>query len=437
MSNVLAHGIGTRTDLPVPVSLAATGAALAVVVSFVALAALWRSSRLRAGARGVPAPGRLQALADSRPGRLAGQSVTLVVCAAVVAIGLVGPADAKFNLAPWVLFVTFWVGLVPASLLLGPVWRVLNPLRAVHAGLARLLRVDPVEGRWALPAAVGCWPAALSLLAFTWYELVFPRRDEPWVCSLVVLGYAVVQLAAATVFGVRWFARGDGFEVWSTLLGAMAPLGRRPDGRLGWRGPLEGLDGVPAVPGLTAVVVTLVGSTAFDGLTRTAFYAVHGPNGVLQPTLLLLCSVAAVGLLCTAGTWAVTVLRAGPELRLSSNLFAHAVVPIAAGYAVAHYFSLLLFDGQQPFILASDPLGRGADLFGTTHRAVDYTLVSTRTIALVQVGAIVTGHVLAVVAAHDRAVRLLPYRAAVRSQYPLLGSMVALTLIAVGLVLGG
>lgn len=31
-----------------------------------------------------------------------------------------------------------WVGLVPASLVLGPVWRSLNPLRALSAGLARL-----------------------------------------------------------------------------------------------------------------------------------------------------------------------------------------------------------------------------------------------------------------------------------------------------------
>jgi hypothetical protein len=72
-------------------------------------------------------------------------------------------------------------------------------------------------------------------------------------------------------------------------------------------------------------------------------------------------------------------------------------VPIAAGYAVAHYFSLLLLDGQAPWILASNPFAQpGVDLFGTYGRAVDYTAVSTRTIANVQVSSIVVAHVLGV-----------------------------------------
>ena len=81
--------------------------------------------------------------------------------------------------------------------------------------------------------------------------------------------------------------------------------------------------------------------------------------------------------------------------------YAHSLIPIAAGYALAHYFSLLLLDGQLTWILASDPFQSGLNLFGTAYDAVNYTLVSPRTISLVQVGAIVLGHVVGVVLADD------------------------------------
>ncbi len=116
--------------------------------------------------------------------------------------------------------------------------------------------------------------------------------------------------------------------------------------------------------------------------------------------------------------------------------FAHSVVPIAIGYAVAHYFSLLMYEGQQAWILASDPFGTGANWFGTADWSIDYTLFATGTIALVQIGAIVVGHVVGVIAAHDRAVELFKGRAALRGQYPLLAVMVAYTLAGVALVVG-
>ena len=40
-------------------------------------------------------------------------------------------------------------------------------------------------------------------------------------------------------------------------------------------------------------------------------------------------------------------------------------MPIALAYVAAHYFTLLLFQGQAMAFLASDPLGDGSDLFGT------------------------------------------------------------------------
>jgi hypothetical protein len=48
-------------------------------------------------------------------------------------------------------------------------------------------------------------------------------------------------------------------------------------------------------------------------------------------------------------------------------------------------------------------------------------------VATLQVAAVVVGHVLGVVLAHDRAVRLFPPRAALAGQLPLLALMVSYT----------
>lgn len=428
---VLAHGVGTRGDLPVPVEYAALAAGVVLVATFVLITVLWRTPRLRGADAGRPLPGRVL---DAPATRAVLRAATLAVAVAVVVIGYTGPAGTPDNLAPWVFYVTFWVGLVPASLLFGPVWRVLNPLRTLHAGLARLLRVDPERGLVDLPARAGLWPAAVSLALFGWLELVAPEPSDPRLVAGVLTGYAAVQLAGGLLCGRTWFARADGFEVWSTLLGALAPLGRRSDGRLVLRNPLDGLEAVRPEPGLTAVVLVLVGTTAFDGLSRSELWSEGVPEGPVWGTLGLAGVTAAVVGLYLLGTWRAEPAR--PESRPPAPAaFAHTIVPIAAGYAVAHYFSLFVFDGQLPFVLASDPWGTGVDVFGTAGRAVDYTLVGVGAIAAVQLGAIVLGHVAAAVAAHERALRLYPPRAAQLVQYPMLAAMVVLTCGAVALVL--
>jgi hypothetical protein len=107
--------------------------------------------------------------------------------------------------------------------------------------------------------------------------------------------------------------------------------------------------------------------------------------------------------------------------------FAPSLVPIAAGYLVAHYWSLGVFEGQHTLALLGDPLGTGADLLGTAHLVPDATLIQPTLVATIQVVAIVTGHVLGVVLAHERAVSLFDRRVAVLGQLPLLALMVAYT----------
>jgi hypothetical protein len=291
-----------------------------------------------------------------------------------------------------------------------------------------------------MPARLGYWPTALWLGGFVWLELVYPFRADPRTLGLLLVLYAATHLVAASVYGAGWFARADAFEVYSTLIGRIAPLGRTPDGRLALRNPLDNLAGLRAEPGLVGVVVVLLGSTAYDGVTRSRWWKdfagpARGWSSVPKATLGLAACVAVVAVLYVVAT-RLSARSAGGDARLMPAAFVHSVVPIAVGYAVAHYFSLLILEGQQAWILASDPFATNANWFGTSDWTIDFTIVSPRVTAVTQITAVVIGHVLGVVAAHDRAVTLFKGRAAVRSQYPLLVVMVAYTLGGVALLLG-
>lgn len=444
---ILAHGIGGRSDLPVPLWLAQYGAAAALVVSFAVLSMVWRTPRLEGPAArgGRPLPVALQRLVDAKATRIGLRVLGLLMAAVTVLVAALGPNNSVDNPAPTWVYVWFWVGLVPASLLLGPVWQLLNPLRTISAALARLAGDPDQQRARPLPPGLGYWPAAVGLAAFAWLELVYPYRDEPYTLLLFFVIYAWAQVVAAFRYGQAWYARGDGFEVYSTLVAHLCPIGRRADGRLGLRNPLAGLAGLRPESGLVAVVCVLLGSTAFDGLSRTRWWGdltlqASPTASTVLGTAGLLVSIAIVAVTYTAATRAGQPYRRArstqdPNDRLERQ-FVHSLVPILIGYTIAHYFSLMVFQGQLGYIRASDPFAIGWDLFGTAEWRMNLLLVSTTAIALIQVGAIVCGHVLGVVIAHDRAVALFKGRDQVRGQYPLLITMVFYTLSGIALLVG-
>jgi hypothetical protein len=458
---ILAHGIATREALPIPFWLAQWGAALVLLASFALLGVAWRSARFES-AGGRPAPGWVRALADSPVTFAVLRALGLLAAVVTLVAAIAGPATAVTNPAPTWVYVWLWVGIVPLSLLLGPVWRWLNPLRTIAAGLARLSGDPDERAARPYPPRLGYWPAAIGLAAFAWLELIYERRAEPQAVLIFLCLYGLAQLGGAMRFGSAWFARADGFEVWSELLGRMAPLGRlEPGGPVVWRGPLAGLAGMRPEPGLVAVLCILLGATAFDGVSSSAWWGdfaagrgelgamALGTAGLVIVTGLIAGSylLAARASAALAGRPAAQPVGAGapvppgedgpraPAATEVAGWFAHSLVPIAAGYTIAHYFSLLVWQGQAGYILASDPLGRGWDLFGTISWQIQLDSISPATIAVVQVAAIVLGHLFGVVAAHDRAVAVFGPERARRSQYPLIAVMVGFTLAGIALLL--
>jgi hypothetical protein len=438
----LAHGIGGARDLPVPAGYAMAAAGAALAVSFVVLALAWRTPRFDAARSGRPAPGWLASLVGSPTVAGTVRALGLVFALYVGWAAVAGP-DLLTNPTFGVVYVLLWVGIVPMSLLFGPFYRAVSPLRTVHLVVTRCTGGRPDQGLVSLPRWVGCWPAALGLLAFVWLELVYPGSTYLSPVRLWFAAYLGIVVVGAFVFGDEWFESADPFEVYSTLAGRLSVfghLGEHGDGPLVLRSPLGNLDGVRARPGLVGVVAVLFGSTAFDSFKDSSEWLRFTQSASLGATPLdlaaLLVFVAVVGVTFAAATTA-TGVRPGVARRTLPDRFAHSVVPIVVGYVAAHYLSYFVEVGQQTVVLLSDPLDRGWNVLGTAHRPVSHWLSGHPTfLAVLKVCSVVTGHVLGVVAAHDRAVKLLPERHRLTGQLPLLGVMVLYTVTGLYLLFG-
>ena len=436
---ISAHGIGGAKDLPIPAAYDMAGAGAALAVSFIVLALAWRTPRFDAATHGRPAPTWLAAVADSRALALALRVLGLLFFAYVVWAAVAGP-DLLTNPTFGAVYVLLWVGIVPMSLLFGPFYRAVNPLRTIHLVFTRLTGGRPDEGVLRLPRWVGYWPAALGLLAFVWLELVYPQSTYLSPVRLWFAAYIAIVVVGAAVFGDDWIERADPFEVYSTLVGHLSVPGRTADGRLVLRSPLGNLDGVVPRPGLVGVVAVLFGSTAFDSFKDSNEWLRFTQQSSLSSTWLdlaaLLTFCLVVGLSFAAATMA-TGVNPGVGRWTLPDLFAHSVVPIVVGYVVAHYLSYFVEVGQQTVVQLSDPLGKGWNVLGTADWPVSYWISAHPTLlAVVKVLAVVTGHVLGVIAAHDRAIKLLPRRHQLTGQLPLLFVMVFYTVTGLYLLFG-
>jgi len=430
-----AHGLVGRADLPIPEELFVAGAAAVLVVSFAGLAVLWPRPLLeRVRERRLLTP---PAVADVALGLLG-----VLLFGAVVYAGLAGTSTPTANLAPTAVYVLFWVGIPVLSVLLGDVFSALSPWRAlaravgwVAGRVARGRLPEPL----AYPARLGHWPAVAGIAAFAWLELVRTGNDDPRLLAVLALVYATVQLVGMSLFGVEpWSRRGDAFGVYFGLFARLAPLVRR-HGRLALRAPVAGAATLTPVAGTVALLCVALGATVFDGFSQGALWSSLAPD--LQDLFRSagLGPGAALELTFTAGLIGAVLFVSGlyhlgvhgmPRLagEGAARRFVHALLPIAFAYVVAHYFSLLVYQGQATVFLVSDPLGDGSDLLGTADRQIDYGVIDATGIWYVQVGVLVAGHVAGLVLAHDRA--LVAYgdaRQATRSQYAMLAVMIAFT----------
>ena len=436
-----AHGLVQRSNLPIPEWLFGWAAAIVLVISFVALAALWPRPRLEDASSWKPFPGGTAL--GSRPVEVLCGAIGVGLLVVVMLAGYVGSGVALDNFAPTFILITFWVGMVFASALFGDVFKAFSPWRALG-------RVLPSEGLRPYPEKLGRWPAAIGLLIFTWIELASGWGEDPALLVTAALGYTILTLIAQVVFGVEtWTRYGETFAVYFNLFSRISPFETR-DGVVGVRPILAGLPRLDPAPGTVALLSVMIGTVTFDGLSQgrlwkdlaidlTDLVTSVGVSITEAPrivaTIGIVACVALVAAFYRAGIAGAHSVGGNLSAHRLRRAFVHSLVPIAMVYVAAHYLTFLLFEGQAIRYLASDPFGQGWDVFGTASVAIDYSLLSQNGTWYFQVAFVVLGHVAALILAHDRALVLYDdAKLAVRSQYWMLAIMVGFTTLALWLL---
>lgn len=424
----LAHGIGSVQDAPIPLWLAVYSALAVLVLSFAALGVLWRTPLLE---RERLHP--LVSVPESALRVLLG-ALGLGLFVVVFAAALVGERSVGTNLAPTFIWVIFWLGLVPVTILLGNVWAWLNPWRAAADLVAWCWRRAGLEWEppFSYPQRLGRWPAAFLLFCFTAMELAYTDPSDPRMLALAVAIYSWITWVGMAAFGRDiWLRNGEAFAVYFGLLSRLSILALR-EGRLALRRPPDNVARDREPPGTVAFVAVMLGSVAFDGFSRTSFwqdrlFRIQTEVGAIAFNLVGL--VVAVAFVAGAYAAAVEVARRiGRERARLELALIGSLIPIALAYLIAHYATLLLVQGQLAIPLASDPFGFGWDLFGTLDYRVNVQPLSADAIWYLQAGALVTGHVLGLVIAHDKALALFgSSKVALRTQYAMLALMMLYT----------
>ena len=451
----LAHASDRGHILLLPTGHYLAGGALAVALTFLVLVfvpqrALERPFRWRLALGAVPEGLRLPASA-----------LSFAFLVFLLAAGFFGSADPLTNPLPLMVWAVFWVGLTLAQGALGNLWRFIDPWYAPWRLLGRLtgrLTGRRVESD-ALPGRLGYWPALVQFFAFAWFELVYPAPDDPAILARAVSVYFAVNLAAMVVFGhAAWSRQG---ECLSAFLRMVARLGivegrpRRPAGEGGGRIglflclPGAKLADAPPLPASGALFLLLaLSSVSFDGLMRTFFWlGLIGINPLEFPGRSAVIASSTLGLALAFALLAAAffaAVAAGERLAggkadpfAAGGVLVWSIVPIAAAYHLAHYLPSLVVDAQYALAALADPFRRRLDLFGSAHLHVHAgVLMGADRVWLLwnlQAGAIVAGHLLAVLVAHMVAFRRHG-AAAARSQLPLALLMIAYTVLGLWLL---
>ena len=276
------------------------------------------------------------------------------------------------------------------------------------------------------------YPAALGILVWGWFELIQPDRATLPVLRGFVIAWVVLVVVGTLWRGVGWVGTADPFEAYATTLSRLSPW-QWEDRTLRLVSPLRNLGSWHPPAGTSALACALLGTTAYDSFSSSTWWIRFVQASDLPRWLW---GLVGMGVMVTivAGLYVagVAALRWGLTVRTglleTADSLSIGLVPIVAGYALGHYLTLLVIEGQRTVIQLADPLGQGWNVLGLAENGVVATPLTYPTVtALAQLLFIVGGHVLGVIVAHDRAVALLRREAMRRAQLPLLSVMVVYT----------
>ena len=434
---IFAHGVGGRLDLPLSEWQVAWAGVVALVFSFVALGYFWHRPLLKKLAIGLPV---FNVFTQSNLFKTLFRYISFILFLVVVTAGFIGQDNTIANLAPITVFVIFWIGIAFASALFGHIWREISPWET----LGKLVdQIRKANGESAPKWLTSGWAALAPISVFHWFELAYHDGASPRVLGWWILIYTIGLMVITWKWGWTQARKAEGFGV---LFGALAELSpfkvketeaQKPK-KMFIRVPFVGVSNYEMSSSQLAVVLAALGGTAFDGFSRTRFWG----EIIVGRTKWELTLVNTIGLIWIVAVVGVAYHLAGKlgskttgDAKFSER-FGASLIPILFGYDLAHYFSLLLLEGQAFKVLISDPFGKGWDIFGTATDPINWTLISPGAIGWVQVLSIVGGHLVGVMVSHDKGIEKFELKKEMKSQYPMLAVMVLYTMFGLVLMTG-
>ncbi|ADQ67150.1 hypothetical protein C499_05323 [Halogeometricum borinquense DSM 11551] len=360
-----------------------------------------------------------------------GPVVSLAVLAAVVWFGVTGPAVPLANFAVLTVWVGWWAGFTMFTYLVVNLWPLVNPWRALARAVGRSLSWQSRFSRESRPLSerVGSWPAVVGLITLVWVEVVSPVASNPQTLAVAVLGYTAVTVGGAVRYGSAWFERIDPVTRVFHLYGLLAPIQRDGDGiSVSVPGSVLARYPKPMRDGEVAFVVALLWVTTYDGFVATVAWQELQASVVAVgiPGWLLSLAIAFVGFACFLAVYRVAarVARRTADTYVTADFvarwFAPALLPIAAGYHLAHFLGYFLGLAPAFVAVATAPLSPPAAI---------PVLALPSWFGAVQLGFVVGGHLLAIWIAHTRSFDVFPGRLQpLRSQYPFVAVTVLYTM---------
>lgn len=360
----------------------------------------------------------------------------------LLAVGFWGPHDPLANILPMFILNLWWIGFVILQALLGDMWKLFNP----WTGIYRLLRGSiEAPGFLTLPDRAGSWPGILGFVVFGAYALADISPSDPVRLATFISIYFVYTLVAMFLFGAAsWLERGECMTIllrnYARLSAFQFSNGTLRIGVPGWQ-----LVHMPT-PSISAsiFIIMILATGTFDGLNETFWWLGQiginplefpGRSAVIATTFWGLIAANILLPVLFAVFVKLGLMMAGSTISLAPafSRLAVAVLPIALAYHFAHYLPSLLVNAQYSLAAASDVWATGADylnlgvFYVTTGFFNSHDTV--KIIWLSEAGAVVVGHILAIVISHAMALELLPTeRKAVLSQIPPAIFMVLYTL---------
>lgn len=442
--SVAAHAFGATYTLPLPSWIFLYGGTATVALSFLLVVFFvgqkkggTKENRIDVSTNFLVRAVRVKAAIT------VGKVLGVALWAGLILAGYLGTQDTTTNISPTFFWVVFLLGFTYLTAILGDAWRMVSPFRTLAGFLEKIIGKDNF-GRVKYPPILVYVPAIIFYYLLIYNELLSGGQAAiPRVLSNLILIYSGLNLVGAAVFGREaWFKNGEFLDVFFRLIGKVSPLVWE-NGKTYLVTPFSRLLNESADSmRLVIFVIFMLASTAFDGFRGTTVwfqwdlsaYDVYSNFGDLGYQIFHALALAFAPVVFLAAYFvAIYGMKFATKNKLSvaelAKRFAFSLIPIALVYNIAHYYTLLITQGQSFISLVSDPLGQGWNLFGSAHFVPNPGIIRADFIWYSQVFFIVAGHVVAVVVSHIIAVRTeKTSRKAILGQLPLLILMVAYTL---------